>query len=173
VIVVLAVGLGWWLKRPAPPGPARPTDTRTSDASSALPAVSTPPPAPHVEESAPAVDTATPAPTATLSASTSASAKVPPPDHSAVVKDAGPPPDDSGPLSARIMRALEAHQNTKAVRLANELTGQAPGSATAWHLRGAAEQAAGGSGKSSFKRCADLAPADSPIGAECRALAGN
>ena len=33
----------------------------------------------------------------------------------------------------------------EAVRLANELTGQAPGSATAWHLRGAAEQAAGGS----------------------------
>jgi hypothetical protein len=70
------------------------------------------------------------------------------------------------------MRALEAHQTTKAVNLAVQLTQQSPGSATSWHLRGAAEQASGGSGKGSFRKCAELAAVDSPIGAECRALAG-
>lgn len=122
-------------------------------------------------ESALPVESSAPTPSAAPTVTASASAKVPPPDQPA--KDAGAPPEESGPLSARIMRALEARQTTKAVRLANELTNQAPGSASTWHLRGAAEQAAGGSGKASFKRCADLAPADSPIGSECRALSGN
>jgi hypothetical protein len=58
------------------------------------------------------------------------------------------------------------------VNLAVELTNQSLGNPSSWHLRGAAEQAAGGSGKGSFRRCAELAPADSSIGAECRALAG-
>jgi Flp pilus assembly protein TadD len=71
------------------------------------------------------------------------------------------------------MKALEAGQNSKAVGLAAQLTNQSPGSASAWQLRGAAEQAAGRSGKASFKRCAELAPADSALGAECRSLAGN
>ena len=70
------------------------------------------------------------------------------------------------------MKALEAGQASKAVGLAAQYTSQAPGSATAWHLRGAAEQAAGRGGKSSFRKCAELAPADSGLGAECRALAG-
>jgi hypothetical protein len=70
------------------------------------------------------------------------------------------------------MRALEANQTTKAVNLATQLTQRSPGSANAWQLRGAAEQAAGRSGKASFRRCAELAPADSALAAECKSLAG-
>ncbi len=174
--VAIIVGVGLWLTRapsrgPGPTPPPRPTTPVLTTTFAALP-----PPPPPVESAPPAesalpVESSAPTPSAAPTVTASASAKVPPPDQPA--KDAGAPPEESGPLSARIMRALEARQTTKAVRLANELTNQAPGSASAWHLRGAAEQAAGGSGKASFKRCADLAPADSPIGSECRALSGN
>jgi Flp pilus assembly protein TadD len=71
------------------------------------------------------------------------------------------------------MKALESGQGAKAMQLAQQYTAQAPGSATAWHLRGAAEQAAGRSGRASYKKCAELAGPDSPLGAECSALAGN
>jgi Flp pilus assembly protein TadD len=70
------------------------------------------------------------------------------------------------------MRALEANQTAKAVQLATQLTTRSPGSASAWQLRGAAEQAAGHGGKASFRRCAELAPADSNLSNECRSLAG-
>jgi Flp pilus assembly protein TadD len=70
------------------------------------------------------------------------------------------------------MRAMEAGQGAKAVQLAQQLTAGSPGSASAWHLRGAAEQAAGRGGKASFRRCAELAPPESDLAAECRALAG-
>jgi hypothetical protein len=70
------------------------------------------------------------------------------------------------------MRALEANQAGKAVTLAVQLTTKSPGSANAWQLRGAAEQAAGHGGKSSFKKCAELAPPESALGQECRSLAG-
>ncbi|WP_437291472.1 response regulator [Sorangium sp. So ce406] len=82
------------------------------------------------------------------------------------------PDEEGGPLSARVMRALESGQTGKAVQLAQQLTAASPGSATAWHLRGAAEQAAGRGGRASFRKCAELSSADSPLGAECRALAG-
>lgn len=87
---------------------------------------------------------------------------------------AQPPGDDdeSGPLTARITRALESGKSAKAVRLAQQLTQQQAGSASAWYLRGAAEQAAGRGGKASFRKCAELAPAGSSQGDECRALAG-
>jgi DNA-binding response OmpR family regulator len=87
-------------------------------------------------------------------------------------KPATPPEDESAPLAVRVTRALEANQRSKAVQLAIQLTTQSPGSASAWQLRGAAEQAAGRGGKASFKRCAQLAPADSALAAECRSLAG-
>lgn len=80
--------------------------------------------------------------------------------------------DESGPLSVRITRALEKGQANKAVQLATQYTNQAPGSATAWQLRGAAEQAAGRGGKASFRKCAELAAPDSSLGSECRSLAG-
>jgi DNA-binding response OmpR family regulator len=87
-----------------------------------------------------------------------------------------PPPeatdDTSAPLATRVTRALEAGQTGRAVALAAQLTAQSPGSATSWHLRGAAEQAAGRSGKSSYRKCAELAAPDSSLGNECRALAG-
>ena len=65
-----------------------------------------------------------------------------------------PPKDDSGPLPVRIQKALETGQVNKAVQLAQQYTAQSPGRATAWYLRGAAEQAAGRGGKASFKKCA-------------------
>jgi len=80
--------------------------------------------------------------------------------------------DEGAPLTTRVMRALEANQAGRAVQLATQLTTRSPGSANAWQLRGAAEQAAGQGGKASFKRCAELAPADSSLGSECRSLAG-
>jgi Flp pilus assembly protein TadD len=86
--------------------------------------------------------------------------------------DTASPQEESGPFSARIMKALESGQVNKAVQLAQQYTAQAPGSATAWHLRGAAEQAAGRGGKASFRKCAELSPPDSPLGAECQSLAG-
>jgi len=67
---------------------------------------------------------------------------------------------------------MEAGQAGKAMQLAQQLTGGSPGSASAWHLRGAAEQAAGRGGKASFRKCAELAPPDSDLGAECKALGG-
>jgi DNA-binding response OmpR family regulator len=83
-----------------------------------------------------------------------------------------PVADESVPLPTRIMKALEGGQTATAVFLAQRLTTQAPGSASSWHLRGAAEQAAGHSGKASYRKCAELAPADSSLGAECRSLGG-
>lgn len=83
-----------------------------------------------------------------------------------------PPPDESGlPLTQRIMQALEKGQTGRAVALATQLTQQSPGSANAWYLRGAAEQAAGRGGRASFRKCAELSPAGSAQGAECEALA--
>jgi Flp pilus assembly protein TadD len=70
------------------------------------------------------------------------------------------------------MSALEGGQAGKAVQLAQQLTASSPGSASAWHLRGAAEQAAGRSGRASFRKCAEIAAPDSPLSAECKALAG-
>ncbi|AUX22889.1 uncharacterized protein SOCEGT47_034050 [Sorangium cellulosum] len=82
------------------------------------------------------------------------------------------PAEEGGSLSARVMRALEAGQAARAVQLAQQLTAASPGSASAWHLRGAAEQSAGRGGRASFRKCAELSSPDSPLGAECRALAG-
>ncbi|WP_437900719.1 response regulator [Sorangium sp. So ce124] len=82
------------------------------------------------------------------------------------------PDEEGGPLSARVMRALESGQTGKAVQLAQQLTAASPGSAAAWHLRGAAEQAAGRGGRASFRKCAELSSPESSLGAECRALAG-
>ncbi|WP_437994106.1 response regulator [Sorangium sp. So ce145] len=82
------------------------------------------------------------------------------------------PGEEGGPLSTRVMRALESGQTGKAVQLAQQLTAASPGSAAAWHLRGAAEQAAGRGGRASFRKCAELSSPESSLGAECRALAG-
>ncbi|CAN93809.1 unnamed protein product [Sorangium cellulosum So ce56] len=85
---------------------------------------------------------------------------------------ASAPGEEGGPLSTRVMRALESGQTGKAVQLAQQLTAASPGSAAAWHLRGAAEQAAGRGGRASFRKCAELSSPESSLGAECRALAG-
>lgn len=81
--------------------------------------------------------------------------------------------DESIPIAARIGKALELGLGAKAVQLATQYTTQAPGSPNAWYLRGAAEQAAGRNGRASFKKCAELSSADSPLGAECGALSGS
>jgi hypothetical protein len=80
--------------------------------------------------------------------------------------------DESIPLSARIGKALEAGMSAKAVQLATQYTTQSPGSPNAWYLRGAAEQMSGRSGRASFKKCADLSPPDSSLGAECEGAGG-
>ncbi|EYF07807.1 DUF4388 domain-containing protein [Chondromyces apiculatus] len=128
-------------------------------------------------------------PDGAASASASAASSAPPPasapasaggEASAAAKgSASPSPstpapvdDEKAPLSTRVMRAMEAGQGARAVQLAQQLTAGSPGSASAWHLRGAAEQSAGRGGTASFRKCAELSPPDSELGAECRALAG-
>ncbi|WP_437563766.1 response regulator [Sorangium sp. So ce542] len=110
------------------------------------------------------------APTHAGQAAAPARASAPPPSAPATAPAA--PDEEGGSLSARVMRALESGQTGKAVQLAQQLTAASPGSAAAWHLRGAAEQAAGRGGRASFRKCAELASPDSSLGAECRALAG-
>ncbi len=177
---LIVAGVVAWVVRSSPPPPPPPLRAVVSAEPVVTAATTATPPAPAPVPAPPPVDS-TVAPPA--SAAPSSSAPIAPPalsgtlhvpdrDHTAPTPTPASPSDDTGPLSVRIMRALEARQTTKAVNLAVQLTQQSPGSASSWHLRGAAEQAAGGSGKGSFRRCAELAAVDSPIGAECRSLAG-
>jgi hypothetical protein len=175
-LVLVAAG-AWWLSRPKPPAPQpRPVATETAVPTS--PPAPPPPPPPAVTEDPPA-PSALPAVSALPAASAlpvvSASPLVPAASGSAAAGHVpGRSPDDESlPLQTRVMRALEANQTTKAVNLAIQLTNRSPGSASAWQLRGAAEQSAGRSGKASFRKCAELSPADSALGAECKSLAGN
>ncbi|WP_437820357.1 response regulator [Sorangium sp. So ce1078] len=150
--------------------PADPAAGATAEPAAASPAA--PAGAPVQQGSpAPAVPAAPPgAPATAGQAAAPARAPAAPPGASAPAPAA--PDEEGGSLSARVMRALESGQAGKAVQLAQQLTAASPGSAAAWHLRGAAEQAAGRGGRASFRKCAELSSADSPLGAECRALAG-
>ena len=173
--ILVIVGVGYWLFRPsAPPPVPRPVVTAETKTTAAPPTPTLPPTLalPVDPVVAPPSSGAPPSSALVAPPALSGTLHVPDPDHSAHAASSASPSDDSAPLQTRIMKALEAHQTTKAVNLAVQLTQQSPGSATSWHLRGAAEQASGGSGKSSFRKCAELAAVDSPIGAECRALAG-
>ena len=179
-VVLLGVAGFWFTRTPAiPPKPAPTVTTAANDPRPRPPPVVSADPAP------PAAASSIPGPTLSASAVVSAAApaaSAAPSVASAAAPASGAPaahppgnksPDDeTAPLSTRVMRALEANQTTKAVGLATQLTNKSPGSASAWQLRGAAEQAAGRGGKASFKRCAELAPADSALGAECKSLAG-
>ena len=173
---LVILGVGYWMTRPSAPVPTppRPLPVVTAEAVKTVATVAPPPtPPPTPPPVVPTASATTPTASAIVAPPVlSGTLHVPDPDHSTHPVASAVPADDSGPLQTRIMRALEAHQTTKAVNLAVQLTQQSPGSATSWHLRGAAEQASGGSGKSSFRKCAELAAVDSPIGAECRALAG-
>ena len=147
---------------PVPPIPTV-EETAPPHPSAALPASVAPP------TSAVAPTSAVPSTAVVAPPVLSTGPAVPRPEHSATPH---PGDEESLPLTTRVMRALEANQASKAVQLAAQLTNRSPGSASAWQLRGAAEQAAGQGGKSSFKRCAELAPAGSALAAECRSLAG-
>ncbi|WP_438030293.1 response regulator [Sorangium sp. So ce233] len=141
----------------ADPPAGQPNDPAAS--AQAAPAATSP--------AAPTAQTAAPATTGQASPTPREAPRSAPPAPAPAAPD-----EEGGPLSARVMRALESGQTGKAVQLAQQLTAASPGSATAWHLRGAAEQAAGRGGRASFRKCAELSSADSPLGAECRALAG-
>jgi CheY-like chemotaxis protein len=158
---------------PGPPGPG------TRSGTAPRPAANAPPPA------GPSSAGASPSPSGSAATGPSGFEPVftaapavppslaPPPSAKPAPSAAPSAGDDAAPLPVRITKALEAGQAGQAVQLAQQYTSQSPGSAAAWHLRGAAEQAAGRSGKASFKKCAELSPPDSPLGAECKALAGN
>jgi DNA-binding response OmpR family regulator len=160
---------------PPPPAPP-PPETVAPIASEAPVATAAPTATATAAPTAAAVETARPsAPTTAIPAVPSPPVATKPP----VTPADTPPPaaptgpeDDSAPLATRVTRALEQGQNAKAMNLAAQLTSQQPGSAAAWHLRGAAESAGGRGGKGSFRKCAELAAPDSPLGQECRALAG-
>jgi hypothetical protein len=174
VAVLVAVAV-WWLGRTPPKSGVDPVRTSEPTSTAPPPPASTPtsPPRTTVEPTAPTTTSAPPATTSAtapvLPATASGAPSAGKPDHAPTGK---PIDDESVPLNTRVMRALEANQTAKAVQLATQLTNKSPGSATAWQLRGAAEQAAGRGGKASFQRCAELAPPDSPLASECKSLAG-
>ena len=189
---LLVAGGGIWLvnrtRQPRPPAPVPALSAPPVETSPPAPTSAAPPP----DTSAPPLAASTSAPSRSASA-----APLPPEPRPSAIPHVGAPPapapapapprppsedepaptpaaadDPSAPLTTRITRALEAGQAGKAVQLAQQLTAGQPGSASAWHLRGAAEGAAGRSGKASFRKCAELSSPDSPLGSECRALAG-
>lgn len=148
------------------PTPVASSSAATEDPSTAATAIAVP----SAAERAAAPDHPIPTPPPAAPAS-------PPPSPTASAAPTAEPrsggvDDDSGSLTARITKALESGKGAKAAQLAQQLTQQQAGSASAWYLRGAAEQAAGRGGKASFRKCAELAPAGSAQGDECRALAG-
>jgi DNA-binding response OmpR family regulator len=174
-VALAAVGaLGWYLTRPQvspspPPRTSAPALTATAERPEPVPTpppslTATEPPPPTIAPPSTLAPPASVAPVTSAGPVTSSRA-----DHA---PSGRPVDDESMPLTTRVMRALEANQAAKAVGLATQLTNRSPGSASAWQLRGAAEQAAGHGGKSSFKRCAELAPAESSLAAECKSLAG-
>lgn len=124
------------------------------------------------ETAAPSASAPEPSASAPSAPSSTAAGAQPPPV--AGTPAGGTPVGDDGsePLPTRIMKALEAGQTARAVGLARQLTAQSPGSANAWYLLGAAQQAAGLGGAPAFRRCAELAPEDSNLGGECRSLSG-
>ncbi len=141
-----------------PRGPSEPKSAATGGEGPApAVSVSVSSPIPPAPSSPPSGSPSGSAPAASASAASSATASA-------------PGDDPALPMNVRIMRALEQGQVNRAVQLAQQYTAQSPGSAAAWHLRGAAEQAAGRGGKASFRKCAELASPDSPLGAECQAL---
>ncbi|WP_437300698.1 response regulator [Sorangium sp. So ce426] len=170
----------------APPADA-PASQPTAPASAsarAKPAAASPAPAGAPSEHASHAPTTHAAPPSAAATAGQAAAPTREPEPSAAPPASAPaapapaapapatPGEESGPLSTRVMRALESGQTGKAVQLAQQLTAASPGSAAAWHLRGAAEQAAGRGGRASFRKCAELSSPESSLGAECRALAG-
>jgi DNA-binding response OmpR family regulator len=174
--VVVALAAGWWLSRPPKAQPKPEPLPRPA----ATPTMVAPTPVPPVPSAEPvAVEPATSAVPAVTAPSVNAQPTSP--GASGAPLGSGAPltgrlpksaDDESLPLTTRVMRALEANQATKAVALATQLTNRSPGSASAWQLRGAAEQAAGKGGKGSFRKCAELAPSESALAAECKSLAG-
>ncbi|WP_437760221.1 response regulator [Sorangium sp. So ce1389] len=193
LVTAVAIGAaGVWLvsqtRRPAPSAPVdAPLEGAWQSPPQSAPAASEGEP---IGAAAPALSAASPADTSAAPAATTPAAPAPTSQPSApsTAAHGGPPPrsappapasaapaapdEEGGSLSSRVMRALEAGQAGKAVQLAQQLTAASPGSASAWHLRGAAEQSAGRGGQASFRKCAELSSPDSPLGAECRALAG-
>ncbi|MGK3963253.1 DUF4388 domain-containing protein [Sorangium sp. So ce118] len=202
LVTAVAIGAAgvWLISQARSPAPSAPVDAPLEGAWQSPPPSA--PAAPEGEPTgaaAPGLSTASPADTATDPAGTSpaapagtaspaAPAPTAQPSAPSTAAHGGPPPrsappapasaapaapdEEGGSLSSRVMRALEAGQAGKAVQLAQQLTAASPGSASAWHLRGAAEQSAGRGGQASFRKCAELSSPDSPLGAECRALAG-
>ncbi|XYI03179.1 hypothetical protein ACMHYB_26835 [Sorangium sp. So ce1128] len=166
---------GEW-QSPPPSAPAAPEGEPTGAAAPGLSTASpadTPAGPAGTSPAAPAgTSPAAPAATAQPSAPSTAAHGGPPPRSAPPSPAPAAPDEEGGSLSSRVMRALEAGQAGKAVQLAQQLTAASPGSASAWHLRGAAEQSAGRGGQASFRKCAELSSPDSPLGAECRALAG-
>ncbi len=81
-----------------------------------------------------------------------------------------PQPDNpTEPYPTRITKAMEAGNKVGALSLAQQWTNGSPGNASAWYYLGAAQQAAGQSGRSSFQKCAELSP-DSDLGVQCANL---
>jgi CheY-like chemotaxis protein len=144
-------------QQPTPATSAEPTSAPTSASS----ASSEPAGATSSAPTSSAVSPAQGAPASSVAPSTSAPSGASPPSRA---------DDASLPLPSRIEAALGRRESGKALALAQQYVQQS-GSAQAYHLLGACEMAAGRSGKASFRKCAELAPAGSTLAEECKALA--
>jgi hypothetical protein len=143
-------------------------DATASTVTSVVPALTTAPPATSSEPTSSASTDATePAPTSSASAEPSATASA---SASASTGEVAPEDDEKKPLSWRVITALSRGKTARAYDLAVQYTQAAPNNPKAWQMRGGVEMQLGKNAKASFKRCADLAPPDSDLANECRAL---
>ena len=169
-VVLAIVGAIAYAMRSPPPSstPVGTVDTARTTATTATSS------APATTSSAePAVTTApepSTAPTAEPTASASSSASAPSASASASGTEVAPEDDEKKPLRWRIVQALSRGKTARAYDLAVQYTNAAPNNPSAWQMRGGVEQQLGKNAKASFKKCAELAPADSELQAECRAL---
>jgi CheY-like chemotaxis protein len=104
------------------------------------------------------------------SPATSATATKPSTASASGSGEVAPEDDEKKPLSWRIIQALNHGKSSRAYDLAVQYTTSSPNNAKAWQMRGGVELQVGKNAKASFKRCADLAPPDSDLARECKAL---
>ena len=148
--------------------PGNPTPTPPVTATASTPAPETSAPAPSVSSPASASAPSAEASVAQSSAAPKLTGTIPTATGTGTAT--GTAPDESGPISARAIAAIGGADKGKAISLTRQWTSQSPGSAQAWYYLGAALMNGGQSGKDAFKKCGDLAPAESDLAAECKAL---
>ncbi|NUP14151.1 MAG: response regulator [Polyangiaceae bacterium] len=146
-------------------GTVAPPPTATTETSAAPSASETASASASAETSATTAPSASAPATSTATSPSTASTGTPTPPPTT----ASPPDNSSEPLSSRTIKAMQSGEKAKALQLAQQWANSSPGSAQAWYYLGAAQLAAGQSGKAAFQKCAEIAP-ESDVGIECASL---